>query len=155
MSQRKAFNAKLREFAVAEIDKPGNHDRTDIADRFLAEHPDLAAAYIRDLAVKKIADLIKDLCDEPADFGQLKLFGGFPNAIAVADGVVKSTRQCTLDDLGAGLEYRRLNVTRAQDSLRAYGESMAAFEALRVRDDETVGEVADRVQQPKDDNNQP
>ena len=139
------FRSRLREFAATEIGKPGSHSYAEIATRFLAEHPLLAEEYVRSLAERQVSQLVKDLCDEPADFGQPDLFGGFPAAITVADGEVKASQNCTIDDLGAGLEYRRQNVRRAQERMASYVRSMQLFDGLKERDDETVGEVAERV----------
>lgn len=146
---RNLFRTRLREFAVAEIGKPGQHPYAEIAARFLVENPLLAEEYMRQLAGVQVSRLVKDLCDEPADFGQPDLFGGFPAAITVSDGVVKASQNCTIDDLGAGLEYRRQNARRAQERMAAYVRSMQLFDGLRERDDETVGEVADRVKNRK------
>jgi hypothetical protein len=139
------FSRRLREFAAAEIAKPGAHGRIELASRFLDEHADLAALFLRSLAEKQVASLIKDLCDEPTNEWQPDLFGGFPAAIVVEPGHVKATAHCTIQDLAAGLSYRKDNVTRAQDKLRAYVDAMALFENLRERDDETVGEVTARL----------
>lgn len=145
MSKRSLFSARLREFALAKIKEPGDHSRTEIAKAYIAEESKLIAAYVESIVLQKVTDLLKDLFEEPADFGQLELFNGLPTAITIADGVVKSTDQCTLNDLGAGLEYRRLNIIRAQGKMRAYEHSMAAFAELREREDETLGEVAARL----------
>lgn len=139
-----SFRKKLREYAAVEIEQPGEHKRTEIADAFLEAYPELAREYMRDLALKQIADLIKELCDEP-EADPLPLFSGFPAAITVSPGVVKATKHCTLNDLGAGLDYRRENVRHAQERLKAYAESMAKFELLRKAEDETVGDCAERL----------
>lgn len=138
------FTKALREFAAGRIAEPGEHKRAEIAEAFLDENTELARSYMRELAGKHVAALIKELCDMP-EADPLPLFNGFPRAIAVAPGVVKATANCTLDDLGAGLEYRRDNVRHAQERLKAYGESMTRFEALRATETETVGECSDRL----------
>lgn len=140
------FHKQLRAFAVEEIGKPGKHKRREIAERFLDAFPDLAASHLQGLASDHIAKLIKAMCDE-ATADPLPLFCGFPAAIVIAPGVVKATANCTLDDLGAGLSYREENVRNARDRLEAYGKSMTAFVALRVREDETVGECEKRVRE--------
>jgi hypothetical protein len=139
-----SFRQTLRAFAVDLISEPGEHKRAEIAATFLDEHADLAKDYIRELAERQIADLVKEMCDEP-DQDPLPIFGGFPSAITVGPGVVKATRHCTLNDLGAGLRYRAENVRHAQERLDAYRESMSRFDLLREGPDETVGEVADRL----------
>lgn len=138
------FTKRLRAFAADRISAPGEHKRAEIADAFLDEHPDIAHEYLRELASKKVADLIKDLCDEP-DGDPLPIFAGIPAAIAIAPGVVKASANCTLDDLGAGLEYRRQNIRHAQQRFDRYAASMTAYESLRATEAETLGECADRL----------
>lgn len=134
----------LREYVAEQIGQPGEHKKAELAAAFLDNHADLAAEYLRELAEKRVAELIKELCDEPVP-DPLPLFAGFPAAIAVAPGVVKATANCGLNDLAAGLEYRRQNVLHAQDRMEKYGESMARFELLRDDEAETVGECAERL----------
>jgi hypothetical protein len=138
------FNKRLREYASDRINQPGEHKRLAIADAFLDENPELAHQYIRELASKKVADLIKAMCDEPED-NPLPIFNGFPHAITVAPGVVKATANCNLDDLGAGLQYREENVRNARERLKEYADSMTRYEALRSSEVETVGECQDRL----------
>lgn len=138
------FHKALRAFAVDLINQPGDHKRQEIADAFLDAHPELAKDYMRELAVKQVAAQIKDLCDA-SDADPLPLFSGFPAAITVGPGVVKATRHCVLDDLGAGMEYRLENLRNARARAKAYGEAMTAFEGLRATEVETVGECADRL----------
>lgn len=142
MSLRK----QLRAYVAEQIAQPGEHKKAELAAAFLDEHSDLAREYMRDLAEKQVAGLIKDLCDE-SETDPLPVFSGFPAAIAVAPGVVKATANCNLNDLGAGLEYRRQNLRHAQERLEAYGDSMTKFELLRQAEAETVGECADRLRQ--------
>lgn len=138
------FHKALRAFAAEKIAEPGDHKRREIADAFLDANPELAHEYVRDLAGRKVADLIKELCDErTAD--PLPLFSGFPVAITVSPGVVKASDQCDLNDLGAGLAYRHENVQHAQKKLDAYRSSMAAFESLRASEVETLGECQERL----------
>lgn len=139
-----SFRKRLREYAIGQISGEGEHKRTELAAAFLADNLDVAREYMQDLAERQIAELIKELCDEPAQ-DPLPIFAGFPAAITVAPGVVKATENCTLNDLGIGLEYRRKNVSDAQRKLAEYGDAMARFEALRTREDETVGECAQRL----------
>lgn len=139
-----SFRKMLRAFAAEQIGKPGEHKRQELADAFLDQNPELAREYMRDLASKHVAGLIKDLCDESGP-DPLPLFAGFPAAIAIAPGVVKSTANCTLDDLGAGLSYREQNVRNARERLEAYGRSMEAFVSLRNAETETVGECSERL----------
>lgn len=139
------FSRRLREFAAAEIAKPGTHTRAELAQRFLDEHADLARTFIRGLAERRVADLIRDLCDEPTTEWQPDLFGGFPAAVVVEPGLVKATANCDLADLAAGEKNREENIRAASHKLRRYRASMASFEALRERDDETVGEVTARL----------
>ena len=134
----------LRQYVAEQVAKPGEHKKAELAAAFLDEHADLAAEYLRELAEKRVAELIKEMCDEP-DVDPLPLFSGFPAAIAVAPGVVKATANCDLNDLGAGLGYREENVRHAQDKLRDYRESMNRFELMRATEAETVGECADRL----------
>lgn len=140
------FHQQLRAFALDEITKPGEHKRREIADKFLAAHPDLAHEYALELASNQVAKLIKQMCDE-SGVEVLPIFSGFPAAIVIAPGVVKATANCTLDDLGAGLAYRRENLRHAQERFEEYGRSMAAFVSLRVSDTETVGECEARLRQ--------
>lgn len=138
------FHKRLREFARDRINQPGEHKRQEIAEAFLDEFPELAQEYVRELASRKVADLIKEECDAPgAD--PLPIFDGFPQAITVSPGVVKATVNCTLDDLGAGLQYREENVKHARERLKAYSDSMHRYEALRTAETETVGECQDRL----------
>lgn len=134
----------LRAYVAEQIAQPGEHKKAELAAAFLDEHTDAVRDYLRDLAERQVASLIKELCDEP-EVDPLPLFTGFPVAIAVAPGVVKATANCTLDDLGAGLTYREDNVRHALERLDAYRDSMAKFDALRRRDDETVGQCAERL----------
>jgi len=140
------FNKQLRAFASDEISKPGEHKRRQIADKFLAAHPDLAHDYVLELASTQVAKLIKQMCDE-SGADPLPLFSGFPAAIVIAPGVVKATANCTLDDLGAGLEYRKENLRHAQERFEEYGRSMAAFVSLRASESETVGECQARLRE--------
>lgn len=140
------FRRQLRSYAVGEIGKPGQHNRAELAAAFLDEHQILADSFLRDLAERQVGALIKEMCDEDSNDAQLALFGGFPTAIAIGPGVVKAIKYCTLDDLGAGLIYREQNVLRAQKRLDSYVDSMKLFDSLRQRPDETVGEVAHRLQ---------
>lgn len=139
-----AFSKTLRTFALDQIGTPGEHKPAQIAAEFLDRNPDLAREYIRELAERRVAELVKDLCDEPAQ-DPLPLFSGFPAAITVAPGVVKAIDHCNLDDLGAGLAYRADNVRNAQKRLEEYRLSMAKFDMLRERPDETVGELSQRL----------
>ncbi len=141
---RDRFHKALRAYATGQIAQPGEHKRQEIADGFLDDNPELAREWMRALASKQIAELIKGLCDQP-EADPLPLFSGFPAAIAIAPGVVKATQHCTLDDLGAGLAYRQENVRNARERLKAYGEAMAAFESLRANESETVGECSERL----------
>lgn len=134
----------LREYVAEQIAQPGEHKKAELASAFLDENAELAREYLRELAEKRVAELIKELCDEP-EADPLPLFRGFPAAIAVAAGVVKATNNCTLDDLGAGLAYREENVRNAQERLAAYGDSMAKFELMRASEAETVGECSARL----------
>jgi hypothetical protein len=138
------FNKRLREYATDRINQPGEHKRFEIAQEFLNEFPELTQEYVLELASRKVADLIKAMCDEPED-NPLPIFNGFPHAITVAPGVVKATTNCTLDDLGAGLQYREENVKNARERLKAYSDSMHRYEALRTDEAETVGECQDRL----------
>lgn len=138
------FRKRLREFAAEQIAQPGEHKRAEIAAQFLDDNPELARAYVRELAERQIATLIKDLCDEP-DGHALTLFNGLPTAITVAPGVVKATTNCDLNDLGAGLTFRRENVRNATDRLNRYIESMNRYESLRKSEEETVGAVTERL----------
>jgi len=133
----------LRAYLADQLAEPGEHKKTELASAFLDEHAAEAAAYLRELAERQVAELIKEFCDEP-DREQLSLFTGLPVAIAVGPGVVKATNNCTLDDLGAGLAYRAENIRHAQRRLDDYRESMHRFEQLRAGD-ETVGECAQRL----------
>lgn len=134
----------LRAYVAEQINLPGEHKKSVLAVDFLDTHQDLAREYMRELAEKSIASLIKELCDEP-EADPLPIFSGFPAVLAVSPGVVKAIVNCTLDDLTAGLEYRRDNVRNAQDRLRAYSESMARFELLASDKDETVGQCTERI----------
>jgi len=134
----------LREYVAEQIAQPGEHKKAELAAAFLDENADAAREYLRELAERQIASLIKELCDEP-EADPLPLFTGFPVAIAVAPGVVKATANCTFDDLGAGLAYREENVRHAQERLNAYRDSMAKFDLMRRRDDETVGQCTERL----------
>lgn len=138
------FHKTLRAFAVDLINQPGDHKRNEIADAFLDAYPELAREYMRELAVKQVAAQIKDVCDAAAA-DPLPLFSGFPAAIAVGPGVVKATKHCVLNDLGAGLEYRMENLRNARARAKAYGQAMTAYEGLRASEVETVGECADRL----------
>lgn len=140
------FHKTLRAYAADQIAKPGEHKRQEIADRFLDDNPEIAHEFMRALASKQIAELIKSLCDEP-EADPLPIFSGFPAAITVADGVVKATEHCVLGDLGAGLENRNENVRHALKKLEAYRDSMAAYESLRGAEDETVGECTKRLRE--------
>lgn len=140
------FHKTLRAFASEEIAKPGEHKRQEIAEAFMDAFPELARDYMRELAGKHINDLIKSQCDLP-EADPLPLFSGFPSAITVAPGVVKATKNCTFDDLGAGLDYRQENVRNAQERLEAYKDSMAAFVSMRKTETETVGECSDRLRE--------
>lgn len=145
----------LREYVAGQIGQPGEHKKSELASAFLDEHDEEARQYMRDLAERQIAELIKELCDEP-DEDPLPIFSGFPRAIAIAPGVVKATTNCTLDDLGTGLQYRQENVDNAQRRLRQYMQSMARFEILRENDAETVGECTERLRnQPPNGGGQP
>lgn len=147
MSLRK----ELRAYVAGELAKPGEHKKAELAASFLDDHRQLAIQYMRELAERQVAELIKELCDEP-DADPLPLFSGFPAAIAVAPGVVKATVNCNLNDLAAGLEYRRQNVQHALQRFEEYGDSMAKFELMRSSETETVGECAERLRKnpPKD-----
>lgn len=134
----------LREYLAERLTQPGEHKKAELAAAFLDDNADLAREYLRELAEKRVAELIKEFCDEQAP-DPLPLFSGFPAAIAVAPGVVKATANCDLDDLGAGLAYREENVRHAQDKLRDYRESMNRFELLRTSEAETVGECTERL----------
>lgn len=138
------FRKRLREFAAEEIAKPGEHKRQEIADQFLDDNPELAAEYVRELAAKKVAELIKEMCDEPED-DPLPIFNGFPRAITIAPGVVKASEHCTLDDFGAGLDPRLKNIKDAQRRLESYKDSMALFETLRSGAAETLGQCSKRL----------
>lgn len=140
MSLRK----KVREFAAELISGPGEHKKSEIAAQFLNEHGDYAAEYLRELAEMRVAELIKEMCDEQHK-DALPMFAGLPAAIAVAPGVVKATANCTLDDLGAGLENRRQNLQRAAEKFDAYGQSMSAFDRMRNSETETVGQCEARL----------
>ena len=139
-----SFRKTLREYAAGQIAQPGEHKRQEIADQFLDDNPALAAQYMRELAARRVAELIKELCDEPEN-DPLPMFSGFPRAIAIAPGVVKSAEHCTFDDLGAGLEYRRKNADDVMRKLDAYRDSMAVFVSLRSSETETVGECSARL----------
>lgn len=140
MSLRKKF----REFATGVIAQPGEHKKAEIAAAFLDEHADVVAEYTRELLERYVTGLVKDLSDEPQD-DPLPLFSGFPQAIAVAPGVVKATANCNLDDLGAGLQYRAENIRHAQERFDAYRNSMTAYVSVRTSEAETVGECQDRL----------
>lgn len=139
------FRQRLREYVAESVAKPGEHRYAELAEQFLADNPELARSYLNDLARTAVAKLTKELCEDSPTDKQMSIFGGFPTAIAIADGVVKATRNCVLNDLGAGLAYRQDNVDRARERLKSYADSMQLYEALRSSDEETVGEVADRV----------
>ncbi len=134
----------LREYVAEQIAQPGEHKKAELAAAFLDDHAAEAAEYLRELAERQIASLIKELCDEP-DADPLPLFSGFPVAISVAPGVVKATSNCTLDDLGAGLAARDDNIRHAIKSRDEYRESMNRFELLRTAETETVGECTERL----------
>lgn len=141
-----AFSKKLRAYAAEQIGQPGEHKRQEIAVAFLDDNPELAGQHMRELASKRVAELIKELCEEP-EHDPLPIFSGFPAAIAVAAGVVKSTEHCNLDDLGAGLRYREENLRHARERLDAYDRSMTAFAGLRASEAETVGECSARLRE--------
>lgn len=138
----------LRAYLADQLGVPGEHKKAELAAAFLDEHAAEAAAYLRELAERQVAELIKEFCDEPEQ-EPLPMFAGFPSAIAVAPGVVKATRHCTLDDLGAGLAYRADNVLHAQRRLDEYRESMSRFELLRNSETETVGDCSDRLRRER------
>lgn len=138
------FRKALREFASGQIAQPGEHKRHEIAQSFLDEHPTLAAEYVRELASKQVAELIKELCEE-SEADPLPIFAGFPLAISIMPGIVKATAQCLLDDLGAGLVAREKNIGDAMRSRDRYRDSMNAYEMLRASEAETVGECAGRL----------
>ncbi len=102
----------------------------------------MTAAIAAYLLQRYVGEQLRRLLRRPAG---LTLFPALPVALTVADGVVKAVEHCDLGDLGAGLAYRQENLRRAQDKFNAYVESMARFELLRERDDETVGEVVARL----------
>jgi hypothetical protein len=134
----------LRTYVAQQVAKPGEHKKAELAASFLDEHDELAREYMRELAERAVADLIKDLCDE-SDIDPLPIFSGFPAAIAVAPGIVKATSNCLLDDLGVGMNNREENVQNAERKRRAFAESMARYEALRKDELETVGECTERL----------
>lgn len=143
MSTRE-FNTALRVYTAQQIAEPGEHDRNDMAQAFLAAHPDLAQVALTRLVERQVGSLIKELCDADADDPQLALFTGLPAAIAVAPGRVKAIEHCTPDDLEVGERHRRDNIKSARDRLRRYREGVTAFLTSR-RADETVGQTARRL----------
>lgn len=138
----------LREYLADQLAEPGEHKKTELAAAFLDEHADQAQAYLRELAERQVAELIKELCDQPEQ-DPLPIFAGFPQAIAVAPGVVKATRNCTLDDLGAGLEYRVQNLEHVRQKFEGYRDAMLRFDQLRASETETVGECTDRLRRTR------
>lgn len=141
------FSRRLREFAHDAITSPGEHQRHEIAEAFIAEHPELVETAVRELAERQINSVIKALCDADADAAQSDLFGGLPVAISFGDGRVKAIEHCTLADLEVGRANRMDNVAHARRRLRQYDEAVQRIAALARTPDETVGDIAARVVQ--------
>lgn len=143
MSTRE-FNTALRAYTAQQIAEPGDHDRNDMAQAFLAEHRSLAEVAVTRLVERQVGALIKELCDADADDPQMALFSGLPAAIAVAPGRVKAIEHCTPEDLQVGETHRQDNIKSARERLNRYRKGVAAYLEAR-RDDETVGQTAHRL----------
>jgi len=141
---RNPFTTALRRSVTDALAEPGEHSRADLAQAFLAENPELAAAAITNLAEKQVGELIKALCDAEPDDAQMSFFAGLPAAIAVGPGLVKSIEHCDPDDLAIGEEHRKDNITSARGRLKRYRDGVDAYVKARV-DAETVGETAKRL----------
>jgi len=141
---RNPFNTALRTYVAETLAQPGEHSRSELAQSFLAQHPDLAGVRLVTLAQAQVDILIREMCDADSGDEQMAFFDGLPAAIAVAPGTVKAIEFCTPEDLEVGEQHRRDNITSAQDKLRRFQTGVRKYLKARMSG-ETVGDTARRL----------
>lgn len=118
---------------------------SDVANRVIADYPDLVAAERDRLVWAAIMREIKQLAREEAEAAsQLSLFG-FPAVIAIpvpGDGYqYMQAGKAHWLDLVAGLEVREANAARAQAKVDTYREALDRARPAMENTDRTLAEA--------------
>lgn len=138
------FRKALRAHTADQLAQPGEHNRDEMAQAFLAEHADLAEIAMQRLVERQVGSLIKEMCDADPEQEMLAVFDGLPAAIATGPGSVKAIEYCTPEDLELGEQHRRDNITSARSRLARYRKGVTKYLTER-QGDETVGATAERI----------
>lgn len=118
---------------------------SDVANRVIADYPELVVAERDRLVYAAILRDIKQLAREEAEnASQLSLFG-FPAVIAIPvpdDGYqYMQAGKAHWDDLVAGLTVREANVSRAQAKVDTYREALDRAQPVMENTDRTLAEA--------------
>lgn len=139
-----SFRQQLNRFITQEMNKGDAVSRQELTERFVKQYPLLVKQKVQELTARGISQEIKNLCESDAT-DQLPIFDGFPAAVAVERGSVKGIRACDIDDLNLAEEHRMENIKRASQRLTKFRNAKERFQENTVNDDETVGDVTDRL----------